>query len=150
MLLTINIHLDLTAIALLSFFLFFIFILIFTLFYFTILYWFWHTLTWIHHGCTCDPKHEPSSHLPPHNIPLGHPRAPAPSTLSPFFSASWFPSGIILLLLKLHLSNSFAVLQLVIHSVFIKVRMALFLKDIYRTPFGVHFPLLWKYNCTVF
>ena len=23
----------------------------FTLFYFTILYWFCHTLTWIHHGC---------------------------------------------------------------------------------------------------
>ena len=43
----------------------------FTLFYFTILYWFCHTLTWIHHRCTCDPKHEPPSHLPPHNIPLG-------------------------------------------------------------------------------
>ena len=26
-------------------------IFIFTLFYFTILYWFCHTLTWIHHGC---------------------------------------------------------------------------------------------------
>ena len=26
---------------------------------------------------TCDPKHEPPSHLPPHNIPLGHPHAPA-------------------------------------------------------------------------
>ena len=32
---------------------------------------FCHTLTLIHHGCTCDPKHEPPSHLPPHNIPLG-------------------------------------------------------------------------------
>ena len=29
---------------------------IFTSFYFTILYWFCHTLAWIHHGCTCDPK----------------------------------------------------------------------------------------------
>ena len=28
---------------------------------------------------TCVPKHEPPSHFPPHNIPLGHPRAPAPS-----------------------------------------------------------------------
>ena len=53
-------------------------IFIFTLFYLTILYGFCHTLTWIHHGCTCDPKHEPPSHLPPYNIPLGHPRAPAP------------------------------------------------------------------------
>ena len=34
---------------------FFFLIFIFTLFYFTILYWFCHTLTWIHHGCTCDP-----------------------------------------------------------------------------------------------
>ena len=41
----------------------------------TILYWFCHTLTRIHHGYTCDPKHEPLSHLPPHNIPLGCPRA---------------------------------------------------------------------------
>ena len=24
------------------------------------------------------PKHEPPSHLPPHNISLGHPHAPAP------------------------------------------------------------------------
>ena len=54
-------------------------IFIFTLFYFTIPYWFCHTLTLIHHGCTCAPKHEPASHLPPHNISLGHPRAHAVS-----------------------------------------------------------------------
>ena len=50
-------------------------IFIFTLFYFTILYWFCHTLTWIHHGCTWVPKHEPPSHLPLHIISLDHPRA---------------------------------------------------------------------------
>ena len=62
----------------------FIFLIsIFMLFYFTILYWFCHTLTWIHHGCTCVPKYEPPSHLPPHNISLGHPCAPAPSMLYP-------------------------------------------------------------------
>jgi len=49
--------------------------------YFTILYWFCHTLTWISHGYTCVPHPEPPSHLPPHPIPLGHPSAPAPSTL---------------------------------------------------------------------
>ena len=32
---------------------------------------------------TCIPKHEPPSHLPPHNISVGHPRAPAPSMLYP-------------------------------------------------------------------
>ena len=62
---------------------YFFLIFIFTLFYFTILYWFCHTLTWIHHRCTCIPKHECPSHLPPHNISLGHPRAPAPSILYP-------------------------------------------------------------------
>ena len=52
------------------------------LFYFTILYWFCHTLTWIRRECTCVPHPEPPSHLPPHTIPLGHPSTPALSTLS--------------------------------------------------------------------
>ena len=45
------------------YFLSFFLIFVFTLFYFTILYWFCLTLTWIHHGCTWVPKHEPP--LPP-------------------------------------------------------------------------------------
>ena len=32
--------------------------------YFTILYWFCHTSTWIHHGCICVPHPESSSHIP--------------------------------------------------------------------------------------
>ena len=67
----------------------FFLILIFTLFYFTILYWFCHTLTWIHHRCTCVSKHEPPSHLPPHNISLSHHRAPAPSMLYPASDIDW-------------------------------------------------------------
>ena len=67
----------------------FVLILIFTLFCFTILYWFCHTLTWIHQGCTCVSKHEPPSHLPPHNISLGHPHAPAPSMLYPASDIDW-------------------------------------------------------------
>ena len=44
---------------------------------------FCHTLTWISHGCTCVPHPEhPPFHLPPSPIPLGHPSAPALSTLS--------------------------------------------------------------------
>ena len=85
----------------------FILIFIFTLFYFTILYWFCHTLTWIHHGCTWDPKHEPPSYLPPHNIPLGHPHAPAPSML---YSASdidwWFDSCMIVYMFQCHSPKS--------------------------------------------
>ena len=79
------------------------FIFIFTLFYFTILYWFCHTLTWIHHGCTCNPKHEPPSHLPPHNIPLGHPRAPAASMLYPASDIDWwFDSYMIVYMFQCH------------------------------------------------
>ena len=37
---------------------------------------FCHTSTWISHGCTCAPHPEPLSHLPPHPIPQGRPRAP--------------------------------------------------------------------------
>ena len=51
--------------------------------HFTILYWFGHTSTCICHGCTCVPHSEPSSHHPPHTIPLGHRSAPAPSFLYP-------------------------------------------------------------------
>ena len=40
-----------------------------------------HTLTWICHGCTCAPHPDPPFQLPPHPIPLGHPNAPALSTL---------------------------------------------------------------------
>ena len=42
----------------------------FFIFYFTILYWFCHTSTCIHHGCTCVPHPELPSHLPPHTITL--------------------------------------------------------------------------------
>ena len=85
----------------------FFLIFIFTLFYFTILYWFCHTLTWIHHGCTCVPKHEPLTHLPPHNISLGHHRAPAPSML---YLASdidwWFDSYMIVYMFQCHSPKS--------------------------------------------
>ena len=87
----------------LSFFLIFIF----TLFCFTILYWFWHTLTWICHGFTWAPKHETPSHLPPHNIPLGHPRAPAPGMLYPASDIDWwFVSYMIVYMFPCHSPTS--------------------------------------------
>ena len=58
--------------------------------YFTILYWFCHTSTYIRHGCTRVPHPEPPSHLPPHTIPLGHPSAPAPSFLYPASNLDWW------------------------------------------------------------
>ena len=59
------------------------------IFHFTILYWFCHTLTWIHHGCTCVPHPEPPSHLPPHPIPQGHSSASTPSTLYHASNLDW-------------------------------------------------------------
>ena len=50
---------------------------------------FCHTLTWISHECTCVPHSEPSSLLPPHPIPQGHPSAPALSTLSQALNLDW-------------------------------------------------------------
>ena len=51
---------------------------------------FCRTLTWISHGCTCAPHSERPSHLPPHPIPLGHPSAPALSTLSHASNLDWW------------------------------------------------------------
>ena len=75
--------------------------------YFTILYWFCHTSTLIHHRCTRVPHPEPSSHLPPHTIPLGHPSAPAPSILYPALNLDWrFISYMILYMFQCHSPKS--------------------------------------------
>ena len=73
-----------------TFFFLFYFVLFIYLFYFTILYWFCHALTWIHHGCTCVPHPEPPFHFPPHPIPQGHPSAPALSTLTHALNLDWW------------------------------------------------------------
>ena len=59
-------------------FFYFQFILLLLLFYFTILYWFCHTSTWIHHRYTHVPHPEPPSHLSPHTIPLGSSQCTSP------------------------------------------------------------------------
>ena len=77
--------------------------------YFTILYWFCHTSTWIHHhGCTRVPHPEPLSHIPPRTILLGHPSAPAPSILYPASNLDWrFISYMILYTFQCHSPKSF-------------------------------------------
>ena len=70
-------------------FLFFFLLLFFFIFYFTILHWFCHTSTQIHHRCTRVPNPEPHYHLPPHTIPLGHLSAPAPSILYLALNQDW-------------------------------------------------------------
>ena len=75
--------------------------------YFTILYWFCHTLTWIGHGCTCVPHPETPSHLPPRTIPLGHPSAPALSTLYHALNLDWrFISHMIIYMFQWHSTRS--------------------------------------------
>ena len=76
-------------------------------FYFTILYWFCHTSTCIHRGCTRVPHPEPPSHSPPHTIPLGHPSALAPSLLHSASNLDWqFTSHMILYMFQCHSPKS--------------------------------------------
>ena len=71
--------------------------------YFTIVYWFCHTSTWIHHGYTRVPHPEPFSLLPPCTIPLGHPSAPAPSSQYHALNLDWwFISYMILYTFQCH------------------------------------------------
>ena len=71
--------------------------------YFTILYWFCHTSTWICHKYTRVPHPEPPSLLPPHTIPLGRLSAPAPSILYPASNLDWrFISYMLLYLFQCH------------------------------------------------
>ena len=85
----------------------FFLIFIFTLFYFTVLYWFCHTLTWIHHRCIQAPNPESPSHLPPNIISLDHPHAPAPSILYPVSNIDWhFISYMIVYMFQCHSPKS--------------------------------------------
>ena len=77
-------------------------------FYFTILYWFCHISTCIRHRCTRVPHPEPSSHVPPHTIPLGHPSAPAPSIQYHASNLDWqFISYTILYMFQCYSFKSF-------------------------------------------
>ena len=88
-------------------FIFYFFCLLFLL-YFTLQYCM--VLPYIDmnpHGCTCVPKHEPPSHLPPHNISLGHHCAPAPGMLYPASDIDWrFDSYMIVYMLQFHSPKS--------------------------------------------
>ena len=75
--------------------------------YFTILYWFCHTSTWICHRCTRVPHLKPPSRLSSHTIPLGHPSAPARSILYHASNLDWrFISHMILYVFQCHSPKS--------------------------------------------
>ena len=108
-------------------------LLIISLFYFTILYWFCHTLTWIHHECTCVPHPEAPSHLPPHAIPVGHPSAPTPSTLYHTSNLDWwFISYMIFYLFQCHSPKSSHPLPLPQSSKDCSIHLCLFCCLAYR------------------
>ena len=77
----------------------------FFFFNFTILYWFCHISTRIHHRYTCVPHPEPPSHLPPCTIPLGHPSAPAPSIQYRASNLDW---RLVSYMIFIHVSMSFS------------------------------------------
>ena len=55
----------------------------------------------------CVPKHEPPSHLAPHNISLGHPHAPAASMLYPASDTDWrLDSYMIVYMFQCHSPKS--------------------------------------------
>ena len=92
---------------LLLFFIVIFFPFLFFFFDFTILYWFCHRSTWIRHGYTRVPHPKLPTHLPFHTIPLGHPSAPAPSTLYPASNLDWwFISYMILYIFQCHSPKS--------------------------------------------
>ena len=66
-----------------------------------------HISKWICHRYTCVPHPEPSSLLPPHTLPLGHPSAPAPSIQ---YRASnldwWLVSHMIFYMFQCHSPKS--------------------------------------------
>ena len=74
---------------------------------FTILYWFCQISKWIRHRYTCVPHPEPSSLLPPHTNPLGHPSAPAPSIQYHAANLDWLlVPYMILYVFQCHSPNS--------------------------------------------
>ena len=76
-------------------------------FNFTILYWFCHISTWIHHRYTRVPHPEPSSLLPPHTIPLGRPNASAPGIQYRASNLDWrLVSYMILYMFQCHSPKS--------------------------------------------
>ena len=119
-----------------SILLFFPHIFLILFFNFTILYWFCHISTWIHHRYTRVPHPEPSSFLPPRTIPLGRPSAPAPSIQYPASNLDWrLVSYMILDMFQCHSPKSSHPLPLPES------------KRLFYTSHFHHYYYYSKYNC---
>ena len=101
--------------------------------YFTILYWFCHTSTWIHHRYTRVPHPEPPSLLPPCTIPLGRLSAPAPSIRYPASDLDWqFVSYMGLYMFQCHSPKSSHPLPLPQSPKYCSIHLCLFCCLAYR------------------
>ena len=121
--------------------------------YFTILYWFCHTLTWICHGHTPVPHPKPLSHLLPSTIPLGHLSAPAPSILYPASNLDWrFVSYMIVYMFQCHCPKSSHPLPLPESKRLFYIHLCLFCCLAYRVIITIFLNSIYmcKYNLLVF
>ena len=115
--------------------------------YFTTLYWFCHTSTWIHHGCTRVPHLEPPSHLPPRTIPLGHPSAPAPSIQYHALNLDWrFVSYMILYMFQCHSPKSSHPLSLPQSPKDCSTHLCLFCCFTYRVIINIFLNSIYMYS----
>ena len=116
--------------------------------YFTILYWFCHTSTWIHHRYTCIPHPEPPSHLPPCTIPLGRPSAPAPSIQYHASNLDWrFVSYMILYMFQCHSPKSSHPLPLQQSPKDCSIHLCLFWCLAYRVIITIFWKILNYVKC---
>ena len=110
--------------------------------YFTILYWFCHTSTWICHGYIRVPHPEPLSLFPPCTIPLGRLSAPAPSIQYHALNLDWwFVSHMIMYMFQCHSPKSSHPLPLP------QSPKVLFLTGKYNFLFPL---FTWSIYCTLF
>ena len=108
--------------------------------YFTILYWFCHTSTWICHRYTRVPHPERPSLLPPCTIPLGHLSSPAPSIQYHASNLDWrFVSYMILYMFQCHSPKSSHPLPLPQSPKDCSIRLGLFCCLAYRVIINYYF-----------
>ena len=99
---------------------------------------------------TCVPKHEPPSHLPPHNISLGHPYAPAPSILYPASDIDWrFNSYMIVYMLECHSPKSSHPLPLPLSPKVRYTQLCLLSCLAYRVVIAIFLNSIYMYQYTV-
>ena len=120
-------------------------------FNFTILYWFCHISKCIHHMYTCVPHPEPSSLLPPHTIPLGHPSPPAPSIQYHALNLDWrLVSYMTLYIFQCHSPKSSQPLPLPQSPKDCSIHQCLFCCLVYRVIVTIFLNSIYMRSYTVF